>query len=105
MLEAIGRDGASWIYVLIARKTLLFLSCKEDLEEAHTGKYSFDYVDKFINEIRPQYVFQVVIDNVIPCILIMLKLYIHIYMCVCVSMCAILFIICRCLHVRGLVSE
>lgn len=40
-----------------------FLSSKEDSESSHTGQYIFEYVDKFIDEIGPQYVVQVVTDN------------------------------------------
>jgi hypothetical protein len=40
-----------------------FLSSKETFEEAHTGKYIFEYVDKCIEEVGPQNVIQVVTDN------------------------------------------
>ncbi|KAF7140245.1 hypothetical protein RHSIM_Rhsim06G0070600 [Rhododendron simsii] len=40
-----------------------FLSSKEDSETSHTGVYIFEYVDKFIEDIGPQNVVQVVTDN------------------------------------------
>ncbi|XP_073121544.1 uncharacterized protein [Henckelia pumila] len=40
-----------------------FLSSKEESDEAHTGNYIFEYVDKCIEEIGPQYVVQVVTNN------------------------------------------
>nr|XP_011470559.1 PREDICTED: uncharacterized protein LOC101302707 [Fragaria vesca subsp. vesca] len=42
---------------------IIFVSSKEPLDESHTGKYIFEYVDKCIEEIRPQNVVQVVTDN------------------------------------------
>ncbi|GFS33428.1 HAT transposon superfamily protein [Actinidia rufa] len=40
-----------------------FLSSREDSEEAHTGQYIFEYVDKCIEDVGPQNVIQVVTDN------------------------------------------
>ncbi|XP_077233649.1 uncharacterized protein LOC143875954 [Tasmannia lanceolata] len=40
-----------------------FLSSVEDSEEAHTGQYIFEYVDKCIEDLGPQNVVQVVTDN------------------------------------------
>lgn len=40
-----------------------FLSSIESSAEAHTGKYIFDYVDKWIEEVGPKNVIQVVTDN------------------------------------------
>ena len=40
-----------------------FVSSREDSESAHTGEYIFNYVGKYIEEIGPQYVVQVVTDN------------------------------------------
>ena len=41
----------------------IFLSSKEASDEAHTGEYIFEYVDKCIEEIGPEKVVQVVTDN------------------------------------------
>lgn len=40
-----------------------FLSSREASNEAHTGNYIFEYVDKCIEEVGPQNVVQVVTDN------------------------------------------
>nr|XP_011458667.1 PREDICTED: uncharacterized protein LOC101299743 [Fragaria vesca subsp. vesca] len=40
-----------------------FLSSKESSDEAHTGSYIFEYVDKCIEEVGPENVVQVVTDN------------------------------------------
>ncbi|GFZ18507.1 HAT transposon superfamily protein [Actinidia rufa] len=40
-----------------------FLSSREDSDEAHAGKYIFEYVDKCIEDVGPQNVIQVVTDN------------------------------------------
>ncbi|XP_024195944.2 uncharacterized protein LOC112199119 [Rosa chinensis] len=40
-----------------------FLSSKEASDEAHTGTYIFEYVDKCIEDVGPQNVVQVVTDN------------------------------------------
>ncbi|XP_047326776.1 uncharacterized protein LOC124930481 [Impatiens glandulifera] len=40
-----------------------FLGSIEEYMEAHTGIYIFEYVEKYINEIGPQHVVQVVTDN------------------------------------------
>jgi hypothetical protein len=40
-----------------------FISSKEDSETSHTAEYIFEYVDKFIDEIGPKNVVQVVTDN------------------------------------------
>ncbi|XP_047321201.1 uncharacterized protein LOC124925276 [Impatiens glandulifera] len=40
-----------------------FLGSIEESMEAHTGIYIFEYVEKYINEIGPQHVVQVVTDN------------------------------------------
>ncbi|KAL5704073.1 hypothetical protein ACHQM5_022546 [Ranunculus cassubicifolius] len=41
----------------------MFLACKEASEDAHTGEYIFQYVDKCVEEVGPQNVVQVVTDN------------------------------------------
>ena len=45
------------------KKDSTFLSSQETSEEAHTGKYIFEYIDKCIKEVGPQMVIQVVMDN------------------------------------------
>ena len=40
-----------------------FISSMESSEEAHTAKYKFEYVDKYIGEIGSGNVIQVVTDN------------------------------------------